>query len=106
MNDHPNAHIDPMPPVAISSDRPIGSYSAYFTVRNLSVVAYAQGFTLWHYKAPVSDLQKILALGFFTAANDMFSVGDMVLISARDGGSVAFVAACHPAVVLAPMGGV
>ena len=106
MNEHPNAHIDPLPPVAISSDRPRGSYSADFTVRNLSVVAYAQGFTLWHYKAPVSDLWNISAPGFFNVANDMFSVGDMVLISARNGVSIAFVAACHPTIVLAPMGGV
>jgi len=106
MNEHPHTHLDPMPPAAISSGGTRGSYSADFTVRNLSVVAYTQGFTLWHYKAPVSDLRKILAPGFFTAANDMFSVGDMVLISARDGGSVAFIAACDPAIVLAPMGGV
>jgi len=106
MNDHPHAHIDPLPPSAISSSRPRASYSSDFTVRNLSVLAYAQGFTLWHYRAPASDLREISAPGFFNGARDMFAAGDMLLISARDGGSVAFVAACTPGLVLAPMGGV
>ena len=32
---------------------------ATFTVRNLSVLAYAQGFTLWHYKAPGMSLTAV-----------------------------------------------
>ena len=59
-----------------------------FAIRNLSVLAYANGFTLWHYKAG-SDAQKdVGATGFFAPAGDMLTAGDMVMVSARDGGRV------------------
>jgi hypothetical protein len=72
-----------------------------FAVRNLSVLAYAQGFTLWHYRAnataagrhaPAATLAEVSAPGFFNAATDMLAPGDMVLVSATDGGRVLFVA--------------
>lgn len=63
---------------------------AAFTLRNLSVLAYAQGFTLWHYRAPhkVADTCKP---GFFQTAASMIETGDMMLVSAEDGGTVLFV---------------
>ena len=64
-----------------------------FTVRNLSVLAYAQGFTLWHYRAPNVRLAVLEKLGFFNNAADMFAQGDMLMMSGCDGGRVAFVAA-------------
>jgi hypothetical protein len=64
-----------------------------FAVRNLSVLAYAQGFTLWHYKARTRPLGEVASRGFFDAAADMFAAGDMVMVSAADGGRVMFVAA-------------
>lgn len=63
-----------------------------FTLRNLSVLAYAQGFTLWHYKAPEAKLSNLGTQGFFDLASDMLASGDMVLMSAEDGGRLAFVA--------------
>lgn len=63
-----------------------------FTARNLSVLAYANGFTLWHYKAGQEPLAELAAEGFFTDAADMLARGDMVLLSAADGGRIAFVA--------------
>ena len=63
-----------------------------FMIRNLSVLAYAQGFTLWHYKAGDARLQDIARHGFFDDAADMLAGGDMVMISARDGGRIACVA--------------
>lgn len=72
-----------------------------FTIRNLSVLAYAQGFTLWHYKAPGSALTALAQPGFFDHARDMLAIGDMVMMSACDGGRVAFVAAAHEGVTLA-----
>jgi hypothetical protein len=74
-----------------------------FTVRNLSVLAYAQGFTLWHYKAPQFPLSALSAPGFFDHAADMLAAGDMVMLSAEDGGRVAFVASAHDSVSLAAL---
>jgi hypothetical protein len=72
-----------------------------FTLRNLSVLAYAQGFTLWHYKAPGEKLSSLGMPGFFDHAGDMLATGDMVLMSAQDGGRIAFVANAGNAVQLA-----
>jgi outer membrane protein assembly factor BamB len=59
-----------------------------FALRNLSVLAYANGFTLWHYKS-ANDNQKIVGLpGYFGEAGDMLSAGDIVIISAPEGGQV------------------
>ena len=63
-----------------------------FAIRNLSVLAYAQGFTLWHYRARGGQLAQTVAVGFFNPAADMLASGDMMLISANDGGHVLFVA--------------
>ena len=57
-----------------------------FAIRNLSVLAYAQGFTLWHYKAPGNALAEVVRDGYFDPASDMFAIGDMMMISASDGG--------------------
>ena len=62
-----------------------------FAVRDLSVLAYAQGFTLWHYRAGALGLDRVAASRFFDDAGDMFAVGDMVLVSAAEGGRVLFV---------------
>jgi len=62
-----------------------------FAIRNLSVLAYAQGFTLWHYRAAGSPMAAIAAPGFFDPAADMLAAGDMMLVSAADGGRVLFV---------------
>ena len=57
-----------------------------FAVRNLSVLAYANGFTLWHYKPDTDPLPSVAEPGYFDEAIDMLASGDMVLVSARDGG--------------------
>lgn len=64
-----------------------------FFIRNLSVLSYAQGFTLWHYKAGPARLAETASEGFFDSAADMMAVGDMLMISACDGGRVVVVAA-------------
>jgi hypothetical protein len=60
-----------------------------FAFRNLCVLAYANGFTLWHYKAGPDPLEDIAGQGFFADAADMLSAGDMIMISAPDGGRIA-----------------
>ena len=72
-------------------------------IRNLSVLAYAQGFTLWHYKAGADRLDDVAASGFLDDASDMLAAGDMVLISAADGGRIAYVTPSNGAPTLAPL---
>ncbi len=62
-----------------------------FKIRNLSVLAYANGFTLWHYKAGKDTLHNASALGYFNDACDMMAVGDMIFVSACDGGGIRMV---------------
>jgi hypothetical protein len=63
-----------------------------FAIRNLSVLAYANGFTLWHYKAGRDQLEHVETRDFFADAADMLVEGDMLMISAVDGGRVVCVA--------------
>ena len=74
-----------------------------FTVSNLSVLAYAQGFTLWHYKAPNHPLYEVMTSGYFDDADDLLNTGDMVMVSAMGGGTVSFVSISCPGVVLVPL---
>lgn len=67
------------------------------SIRSMSVLAYAQGFTLWHYKAGSGSLADTVAAGFFDTASDMLAMGDMLLISAVDGGRILIVNAVHAA---------
>ena len=59
-----------------------------FAIRNLSVLAYANGFTLWHYKAGSDRLQTVVARDFFADAADMLAQGDLLMISAADGARI------------------
>ncbi|HUB14166.1 MAG TPA: hypothetical protein VMB34_19605 [Acetobacteraceae bacterium] len=63
-----------------------------FAIRNLSVLAYANGFTLWHYKAGTDRLATAASRDFFADAADMLAEGDLLMISAADGARVVTVA--------------
>jgi hypothetical protein len=71
-----------------------------FAIRNLSVLAYANGFTLWHYKAGTDRLQSVVARDFFTDAADMLTQGDILMISATDGVRMVAVAAPEDGIVV------
>jgi hypothetical protein len=64
-----------------------------FAIRNLSVLAYANGFTLWHYKADGDSLARVQAPDFFADAADMLANGDMMMVSADEGGRIISIAA-------------
>lgn len=64
-----------------------------FAIRNLSVLAYANGFTLWHYKASGDPLTRVQAPDFFADAADMLADGDMMMVSAEEGGRIISIAA-------------
>lgn len=56
-----------------------------FALRNLSVLAYANGFTLWHYKAGMDQRSKLTAKNFFDEAKDMLTDGDLVIANTNTG---------------------
>jgi hypothetical protein len=74
-----------------------------FAIRNLSVLAYAQGFTLWHYKGGAATLEQAGTHGFFDDASDMLEPGDIMMVSAADGGRLLFVAAISNGVATAQL---
>ena len=63
-----------------------------FAIRNLSVLAYANGFTLWHYKAGRDPLERVATQDFFADAADMLAEGDLMMVSAADGGRILCIA--------------
>jgi hypothetical protein len=63
-----------------------------FTLRNLSVLAYANGFTLWHYKAGNDNFVQAMGPGYFADAADLLCAGDMVMLTGTEGGRIASIA--------------
>ena len=106
----------PSPPMFFSSDfgphpqnRDAALFYAWsaamtFAIRHLSVLSYAQGFTLWHYKTGPAPLDEAARPGFFDDAADMLAPGDMVLVSGAKGGRILFVTATAPEVATGPLG--
>lgn len=54
-----------------------------FQNKNLSVIAYANGFTLWHYAASES-VSAITATGYFNPVHTLMNIGDIVIINGSD----------------------
>jgi hypothetical protein len=52
-----------------------------FSIRRLSVLAYANGFTLWHYKTGGEEPSETLQTGYFDDAADMLAAGDLMMVS-------------------------
>ena len=57
-----------------------------FLSKDLSVLAYANGFTLWHYTS-VDPAATIDTAGYFNSAADMVRVGDMVMANTDTDGT-------------------
>ncbi|WP_114393169.1 hypothetical protein [Oleisolibacter albus] len=57
-----------------------------FAKRDLSVLAYANGFTLWHYTTP-DPHTGVRVSGYFNAAESMLRVGDMILANTGTAGA-------------------
>lgn len=75
-----------------------------FAVRHLSVLAYANGFTLWHYKAPKDPLEIVTTNNYFSEGADMLTTGDLVMVTAADGARIVAVAMADiETVILAPL---
>lgn len=59
-----------------------------FRNRNMSVIAYANGFTLWHYKAELDEKLKDIVgdTKYFTPIYTLINTGDIVIINADETG--------------------
>ena len=55
--------------------------------KNLSVLAYANGFTLWHYTTP-DTAATVDTAGYFNSASEMLRVGDMILANVESEGAM------------------
>ena len=55
-----------------------------FQNKNLSVIAYANGFTLWHYASSDEAIADITASGYFDSVKTLMNPGDIVIINAND----------------------
>ena len=58
-----------------------------FQNKNLSVIAYAKGFTLWHYKENAT-LATITASGYFSSLKNLMNSGDIILINGSNGSTI------------------
>lgn len=56
--------------------------------KNLSVLAYANGFTLWHYTTPDVSTD-VDTTGYFNAAADMLRLGDIIMANTDTAGTTA-----------------
>ena len=55
-----------------------------FAARNLSVLSYANGFTLWHYTS-TDDAATVTGTGYFNTAADMLRKGDLIIANLNTG---------------------
>lgn len=62
------------------------------SLRNLSVLAYANGFTLWHYRTGGQALSALDDAGFFGPASDLIAAGDIVMASGSQGARIGAIA--------------
>lgn len=68
-----------------------------FANKNLSVIAYANGFTMWHYGAQdkIADISKA---GYFNNVRTLMNIGDVIIINAADSTALKKVSTTGPAV--------
>jgi hypothetical protein len=59
-----------------------------FSPKELSVLAYANGFTLWHYRT-ADAASAVDTNGYFNMAGEVFRAGDMILANTGLAGSPA-----------------
>lgn len=58
-----------------------------YNSKNFSVMAYANGFTLWNYSTP-DTLADVTAAGYFNETAPFARIGDMILLNASTESSI------------------
>ena len=57
-------------------------------LRNIYVQAYANRFTLWHYKSGKDKLDAVSGGNYLADASDMLTAGDLIMVTAADGARI------------------
>ena len=52
-----------------------------FRNKNLSVIAYANGFTLWYYSTNEDSFMDVCSVGYFNDVKTLCATGDIVIIN-------------------------
>lgn len=73
-----------------------------FENKDLSLIAYANGFTLWHYRSD-EPLEKITADGYFDSMYYLANTGDIMFINGSDGTICRVLTVNEHAVKLSPI---
>jgi hypothetical protein len=68
-----------------------------FANKNLSVIAYANGWTLWHYTAHGENAE---AAGYFDPIRNLANAGDIIIITGGDTAALRVVTGTTPNVSL------
>jgi len=58
-----------------------------YNPNHLSALAYANGFTLWHYRTP-DPAVTVDTAGYFNGATTMLRAGDFIMANTNTGGTV------------------
>lgn len=56
-----------------------------FQNKNFNVIAYANGFTLWHYSSNEETLQEIEQDNYFGVVYTLMNSGDIIIITGKSG---------------------
>lgn len=56
-----------------------------FKNKNMSVIAYANGFTIWHYAESDETIHAVDMVNFFGGIWTLMAVGDLINLNAIDG---------------------
>lgn len=56
-----------------------------FKHKNFNVIAYANGFTLWHYSSNEETLEEIEQDNYFGIAYTLMDNGDIIIITGKSG---------------------
>lgn len=52
--------------------------------KSLSVIAYANGWTLWQYMDKTISIDEMEQVGFFDRVQDLMATGDVICLVAKD----------------------
>ena len=56
-----------------------------FENRRMSVIAYADGWTMWLYKDMQEPTEEMMHKGFFNPVKDLMAVGDVIYLVGSNG---------------------
>lgn len=69
-----------------------------FMNKNLSVIAYANGFTLWYYKTE-DTITGVEDPSYFTIVQTLMNDGDIIIINCKDGAHFRQIVSAHSGLV-------